>query len=88
MLQLITLNTSNMKKLGFLFVVMAFFGFVTLSSCNQAAKEGESTEQAAPEAEMEEATEEAVEEATEEATEEAEAAAEEAVEEATEEAAN
>ena len=52
-----------MKKLGFLFALVAFFGFATLTSCNQPAAEGDATEEVAPveEAVVEEAVvEEAV----------------------------
>ena len=33
-----------MIKLGFLFALVAFFGFATLTSCNQPAEEEEHTE--------------------------------------------
>jgi hypothetical protein len=58
-----------MKKLGFLLVILAFFGFTTMTSCNQQAKEAESTEEMAP-AEDETAPAEDMEEPAEEEMEE------------------
>jgi cytochrome oxidase assembly protein ShyY1 len=68
-----------MKKISLLLVVLSFFAFISLSSCNQTAKEADTTEEAAPAEEA--VTEEAVpaeDAATEEAP--AEAPAEQAAE--------
>ena len=58
-----------MKKLGFLLTLLALFGMMTFTSCNQEAKETESTEEMAP-AEDETAPEEDMEEDVEEGEEE------------------
>ncbi|MCF8389811.1 MAG: hypothetical protein K9H12_03900 [Bacteroidales bacterium] len=61
-----------MKKIGFLLSVIAFFGFATLTSCNQAPKEEGTVEEVVEEqvAEEEVVAEEGVaEEAVEEAVE-------------------
>lgn len=54
-----------MKKLGFLLFILAFFGFATMTSCKQQAKETETTEEVAP-AEDESAPAEEMEEPAEE----------------------
>ena len=42
-----------MKKFSLLLVILSFFAFVSLNSCNQAPKEADATEEAAPAEEME-----------------------------------